>query len=131
VRATDNQVKTQAQQILAAGQQGYTQVIQLAQKRNTAVPLVIPSTQVQTVLQLAGKTAADFDQSVRNLLQQLANQSLQLVQSLQTGGDADLSNLATTLTPILQTVAQLFTTASGATGTGATGTTGTTMTTGI
>ncbi len=124
VRAADSQVKTQAQQILAAGQQGYVQVIQLAQTRNAAVPLVIPSTQVQTVLQLAGKTAADFDQSIRNLLQQLANQSLQLVQSLQTGGDADLSNLVMTLTPILQTVAQLFTMGSGAS-TGATGATGT------
>lgn len=128
VRATDNQVKTQAQQILTAGQQGYAQVVQLAQTRNAAVPLFIPSAQVSTVLQLAGKTAADFDQSVLNLLQQQASQSLQLLQSLQTGGDAALSNLVTALTPILQSAVQLFTTGSGSAGTGATGTTGTTGT---
>ena len=125
VRATDNQVKTQAQRILTAGQQGYAQVVQLAQTRNAAVPLFIPSAQVSTVLQLAGKTAADFDQSVLNLLQQQVTRSLQLLQSLQTSGDAALSNLVTTLTPILQSAVQLFTTGSGSAGTGATGTTGT------
>jgi predicted outer membrane protein len=122
VRTTDNQVKTQAQQILATSQQGYAQVVQLAQTQNAAVPLLIPPAQVPTVLQLASKTGADFDQSVLNLLQQQANQSLQLVQSLQTSGDAALSNIVVTLTPILQSAAQLFTTGSGSGSTGATGT---------
>jgi predicted outer membrane protein len=122
VRATDDQVKTQAQKILAAGQQGYAQVVQLAQAQNTAVPLFIPPAQVPTVLQLAGKTAADFDQSVLNLLQQQANQGLRLLQALHASGDAALSNLVTTLTPILQSVAQLSTTGSGSVGTGTTGT---------
>jgi len=122
VRATDAQVKTRAQQLLAAGQQGYAKVVQLAQTQTAALPLSIPSTQVPAMLQLRGKTAADFDQSVLNLLQQQASLSVQLLQSLSTGGDAALNNLVTALTPILQSAAQLFTTASGSAGTGVTGT---------
>jgi predicted outer membrane protein len=121
VRTTGGQVRIRAQQITSAAQASYAQLIQLAQQQNVPVPLSISPDQVQSVQQLASSTGSDFDQAILSLINQFTSLSLQQVQSLQAGGNANVGNLANMLLTVLQSLVAQVTT--GTTGTGTTSTT--------
>jgi predicted outer membrane protein len=105
VRSTDGQVRVRAQQIVDATRAGYAQLIDLAQRQNAAVPLTIPAAQATAVQQLSAGTPSDFDRAVLGLINQFTSLSLQQVQALQSGVEANLAGFAGTLLTTLQSLA--------------------------